>query len=71
LVQLLSFALFRFIPILWVKGFGRGGYNRMLQDMHDIELSLETLSQSNRIFECVLGILREIRGNQDFLNLDH
>src|SRR5262245_23411875 len=69
--QLLFFSRFRFRPNFWVKGLGRGGYNRMLEDVHDIEFSHEALSQGDRIFECVLGILREIRGNQDSLNLDH
>src|SRR5262245_47459505 len=71
LAQILFFSRFRIRPNFWVKGLGWGGYNRLLANVHDIEFSLEALDQGDRISECVLGILREIRGNQDLLNLDH
>ena len=47
LVQPLLFTLFRFNPNLCVKGFGRGGYDRLLPDADDIEFSLEALSQGD------------------------
>ncbi len=40
-------------------------------DMHHVDLGSRALCQIHSMLECELGVFREIRGNQDFLSLNH